>query len=68
MARRIGLATALGTGRGPLADPDADPPDPTALEAVLGWAPSASTRMALQSARPPLRPALMLGSPEFMRH
>jgi uncharacterized protein (DUF1800 family) len=68
MARRIGLATALGMGRGPLADPDGGPPDASALEAVLGWAPSESTRLALQSARPPLRPALVLGSPEFMRH
>jgi uncharacterized protein (DUF1800 family) len=44
------------------------PPDPALLEATLGHPFSAQTTAALDAARPRLRAALMLGSPEFMRH
>jgi hypothetical protein len=44
------------------------PPDAEALQATLGNPFSPQTAAALASAPPPLRPALMLGSPEFMRH
>lgn len=67
MAGRIGLATAFGLGRGPWGADDG-PPDADALEATLAWAPSEATRQALEAARPGMRAALVLGSPEFMHH
>ncbi|MDR3416999.1 MAG: DUF1800 domain-containing protein [Nevskia sp.] len=44
------------------------PPDPFVMQATLGAGFSLDTAEALAAARPPLRPGLMLGSPEFMRH
>ena len=44
------------------------PPDPAQLQATLGNPFSSQTAAALDAARPRLRAALMLGSPEFMRH
>ncbi len=44
------------------------PPDPEQLQDTLGHPFSAQTVAALDAARPKLRAALMLGSPEFMRH
>ena len=57
----------------PAAQPDAPqdrppPPDPETLRATLGNTLSPSTSAALEQAPPPLRAALLLGSPEFMRH
>lgn len=43
------------------------PPDPFVMQAALGNSFSLATAEALAAARPPLRPGLMLGSPEFMR-
>ena len=37
------------------------------MQAALGNSFSLATAEALAAARPPLRPGLMLGSPEFMR-
>jgi uncharacterized protein (DUF1800 family) len=44
------------------------PPDADTLQATLGNPFSPQTAKAIAEAHPPLRPALMLGSPEFMRH
>lgn len=78
---RISFATALGTGHLPLTAPmlpeaDADlPPPPTAppappdadrLLGLLGPDVSARTGAAVKAAPPPLRAALILGSPDFM--
>ncbi|WP_235840022.1 DUF1800 domain-containing protein [Derxia lacustris] len=46
----------------------AEPLDAAALLATLGDAISPRTRDAVQQARPELRAALVLGSPDFMRH
>jgi uncharacterized protein (DUF1800 family) len=44
------------------------PPDADALQATLGNPFSPQTASAIAAARPQLHAALMLGSPEFMRH
>jgi uncharacterized protein (DUF1800 family) len=67
MALRIGFATQLGSGRAAWAKEGARP-DAEALGQTLGWRPSEATAAALAEARPALRPALVLGSPEFMRY
>lgn len=66
ITRRIGFATALAAGRLPNA-PTA-PVDADALLATLGGDASARTRAAVAQASPQLRAALVLGSPDFMRH
>jgi uncharacterized protein (DUF1800 family) len=100
ITRRIGFATALASGKLPLARPTQTPDAPGAvphlpraqgrqaehsglrfdpegtarpveaegLLAVLGDTISARTRAAIAQADPPLRAALVLGSPDFMRH
>ncbi len=95
MTRRINLATALASGRVPLAEvPDPEAPDamsPRAMErqtqkaeggkappgpavdaaallATLGGTVTPRTRAALDTTPPALRAALLLGSPDFMRH
>jgi uncharacterized protein (DUF1800 family) len=95
MTRRINLATALASGRMPLAQlpdpaepggmnpktlerqaekldtgktPPGPPVDAHALLATLGSSVSPRTRAALDTTAPALRAALLLGSPDFMRH
>jgi uncharacterized protein (DUF1800 family) len=95
MTRRINLATALASGRLPLAEmPDPEAPggmnpralerqaqkaeggaappglavDAAALLATLGSSVTPRTRAALDNTPPALRAALLLGSPDFMRH
>jgi uncharacterized protein (DUF1800 family) len=84
VTRRINLATALGSGRLPLAqspemsrargdgrpgrsESTAAPLDWQALAQTLGQRLGPDTRAALEAAPSPLRAALILGSPEFMR-
>jgi len=77
MLRRINFATALGSGRSPIARPEpaADavpdtvpvPIDADMLQATLGPALSSSTRAEVAAAARPLRAALILGGPDFMR-
>jgi uncharacterized protein (DUF1800 family) len=94
MTRRLNFATALASGRLPLAAPrDSQPAppmrprqleraieaaetgpraasaplDPTTLETTLGNQLTPKTLQAVANAEPPLRAALILGSPEFMR-
>jgi hypothetical protein len=45
-----------------------DPPDPDALAAALGNRFSHRTAATVREAAPALRAALILGSPEFMKH
>ena len=96
LTRRINFATALASGKLPLARPDddaaapamgkaqleratdgeraanarwaSDPVDPTQLANTLGGTISAQTRTAVADSQPALRAALLLGSPDFMRH
>ena len=84
ITRRVNFATALASGRLPLARPlDAadeagdlrqhpewgtPPPDAQALMVTLGGTLSAKTRAAIDAAQPALQAALVLGSPDFMRH
>jgi len=88
MTRRISFATALASGRLPLAQPAennvgparkmdreergpvrrVEPVDDARLTDTLGNALSAPTRAAIKETPPPLRAALILGSPEFMQH
>ncbi len=79
---RIGFATALGSGHLPLdramsadgedmtAQPQSaalpDPIDSAGLLRLLGPAVSAKTAAAVSDAPPPLKAALILGSPDFM--
>ena len=79
LTKRISFATALGSGRMPLdVDPnsdqgkpldrgDATPVDAAALANTLGPTLSDKTRSTIAAAAPPLRAALMLGSPDFQR-
>jgi uncharacterized protein (DUF1800 family) len=64
LSRRIGFATALAAGRGL----DAPPAAADALLATLDGRLSAQTRAAVEKAEPGLSAALVLGSPDFMRH
>ena len=76
LTRRINFATALASGRLPLdqpADGAANRPDGAAVNAVqlldtLGPSISARTRSTVGGSQPALRAALVLGSPDFMRH
>ena len=100
ITRRIGFATALASGKLPLARPTQTPDAPgggrhppraqsrqaersglridpdgitppveaQGLLAVLGDTISVRTSAAIAQADPPLRAALVLGSPDFMRH
>ncbi|MDB5101256.1 MAG: hypothetical protein JWM80_5677 [Cyanobacteria bacterium RYN_339] len=65
MTRRAGFAVAIGTGR--LGAPGATPVDPGLLARTLGHPFGPTSREAIATAPPRLRPALMLGSPEFNR-
>lgn len=65
IARRVNFATALASGRTPLSS---RPLDADALLATLGDGISARTRAEIVRAEPGLRAALVLGSPDFMRH
>ncbi len=69
LARRLSFATALAAGRLPL-DPSAPdkvrPLDEPALAAAFGGGLSPQTQAAIDAANPPLKAALLLGSPEFM--
>jgi uncharacterized protein (DUF1800 family) len=69
LARRLSFATALAAGRLPL-DPSAPalvtPIDQHVLLQSLGGAVSLQTQNAVDAVNPPLKSALLLGSPEFM--
>lgn len=78
--KRIGFALALARGNLPIgaAPPGSpfvlvsegrprNPVDAGHLEAIFGASLSARTRAALAAAPPPLRAAMILGSPDFMR-
>ncbi len=64
--RRISFATALGSGRLPMSD--AGPVDAQRLMSAIGPMLGDRTRSVIAGAEPPLRSALMLGSPDFMRY
>lgn len=64
LTRRIALATALAAGRKPFTQPV----DPAALQDTLGPTVSPRTRALVAQAAPPLRAAMLLGSPDFMQH
>jgi uncharacterized protein (DUF1800 family) len=71
MMRRINFATALGAGRTRIARPDTGPDNPTPLSAeqlvaALGGSVAPKTVAAINAAPPPLKAAMVLGSPEFM--
>jgi uncharacterized protein (DUF1800 family) len=71
MMRRINFATALGAGRTRIARPDSGPDNPTPLSAeqlvaALGGSVAPKTVAAINAAPPPLKAAMVLGSPEFM--
>jgi uncharacterized protein (DUF1800 family) len=66
ITRRVSLATLLGSGRAPVGA--GQPLDADALLATLGSAISPKTRATVAQADPRLRAALVLGSPDFMRH
>jgi uncharacterized protein (DUF1800 family) len=78
---RISFATALAAGRLPLASPPPDtlpvqpvadvvnePVDPARLEGILGLTLTAQTRETIEETPVGLRAAVILGSPDFMRH
>ena len=67
MERRISFATALGTGRLRI-DEQGLTPDGVAIRALLDPLISDHTRKVLAQNPPKLGAALLLGSPEFMRH
>ncbi|MBY0577713.1 MAG: DUF1800 domain-containing protein [Burkholderiales bacterium] len=69
MMRRLNFATALGSGYLPLAAPGqrSEPVDPERLADTLGRQFSLRTSGAVDAAPRMLKPALILGSPEFMR-
>ncbi|MHB8381061.1 MAG: DUF1800 domain-containing protein [Candidatus Binataceae bacterium] len=61
------MKTSFDAPAQPHQGPKMTPPDPSALTRTLGpGALSANTTEAIESAVPPLRAALLLGSPEFM--
>lgn len=81
LTRRINFATALASGRLPLDPPaeadalrmnskngSATPVDAARLSNTLGESISESTRITVANSQPALRAALLLGSPDFMRH
>jgi uncharacterized protein (DUF1800 family) len=63
--RRIGLATAFARSSLGLSAGE-KPVDPGHLEAIFGMTITGVTRDAIKDAPPALRPALILGSPDFM--
>jgi Protein of unknown function (DUF1800) len=78
---RISFATALAAGKLPVTAPPADtlqvqpvadsenePVDPARLEEVLGPTLAAQTRAMVAETPAGLRAAVILGSPDFMRH
>jgi uncharacterized protein (DUF1800 family) len=69
LTRRINLATALASGRVPL-EPGATSAavDAQRLNATLGTSISEFTRKTIADSPPVLRSAMLLGSPDFMRH
>jgi uncharacterized protein (DUF1800 family) len=66
ITRRVSLATTLGSGHLPGGNGQAL--DADALLGTLGDTISAKTRATVVQADPRLRAALVLGSPDFMRH
>jgi uncharacterized protein (DUF1800 family) len=70
--RRIGFATALARGDLPLYGAKgaavAHSVDAAPLQALLGSSLTEATRRAILEAPQGLRAALVLGSPDFMRH
>ncbi len=64
LARRVQWATTLGSGRAM----KTAPPDPSKLLQTWGAAVSASTRVQVVQAEQDLRSALVLGSPDAMKH
>jgi uncharacterized protein (DUF1800 family) len=72
LSRRIAFATSLAAGRLPVGpgamQPKAEPLDATRLQAALGPLVSARTRELAAAQPDALRPALLLGSPDFMQH
>ncbi|MEO0317132.1 MAG: hypothetical protein RL404_809 [Pseudomonadota bacterium] len=64
--RRVSFATALGSGRLPMSD--AGPVDAQRLMSAIGPMLGDRTRSVIAGTEPPLRSALMLGSPDFMRY
>jgi uncharacterized protein (DUF1800 family) len=67
---RINFATALAAGKLPLVQPvgaNPGPVDAAALAGLLGAGLGSATRAALATTPAPLRAALILGSPDFMR-
>lgn len=76
LSRRINFATALAAGRLPIdKQPDSDsapgairPLDADSLLVTLGASVSRKTSQTVASSPPALRAALLLGSPDFMRH
>jgi uncharacterized protein (DUF1800 family) len=70
LTRRITFATTLASGRVPLSETN-DPPaavDASTLLATLGGAISPRVRDSVADSTPALQSALILGSPDFMRH
>ncbi len=73
MTRRLSFATTLVSGRVPLQSQNnqqspSQPVDALQLADTLGNSFSVQTQSAIASSSPQLRAALILGSPEFMRH
>ncbi len=64
--RRLAFATALGSGR--LPGSQAAPVDEMRLRSTIGVTLGARARSVIDEAEPPLRSALILGSPDFMRY
>jgi uncharacterized protein (DUF1800 family) len=80
-ALRISFATAMAAGKLPLASPPPEtlplqtvadvenqPVDPARLEMILGPALTAQTHETVEETPVGLRAAVILGSPDFMRH
>jgi uncharacterized protein (DUF1800 family) len=66
LTRRITFATALASGKLPMA-PAAPALDAARLQAALGGAISARTLTTVAANAEPLRAAMLLGSPDFMQ-
>jgi uncharacterized protein (DUF1800 family) len=71
MMRRVNFATALGAGHTRIANSDLAPDAATPLDAehliaALGGSVAPKTMAAVNAAPPPLKAAMVLGSPEFM--
>ena len=64
--RRIGFATSLARGSLGVTG-TRNPVDPAHLEAIFGTTLTGATREAIGDSPQALRPALILGSPDFMR-